>query len=97
MLEEKFQRYIREHALVEPDDRILLTVSGGVDSMVMMDLFVSAGYKVGVAHCNFQLRGEESDEDERSYRCVPQGMVSPSSTAGSTRRAKWKPPENRYR
>ena len=64
MLEEKFQRYIREHALVEPDDRILLTVSGGVDSMVMMDLFVSAGYKVGVAHCNFQLRGEESDEDE---------------------------------
>ncbi len=32
MLEEKFQRYIREHALVEPGDRILLTVSGGVDS-----------------------------------------------------------------
>lgn len=64
MLVEKFQRYIREHALVEPGDKILLTVSGGVDSMVMMDLFITAGYDVGVAHCNFQLRGEESDEDE---------------------------------
>ena len=64
MLIEKFQRYIKDHALVDPQDRILLTVSGGVDSMVMMDLFVSSGYDVGVAHCNFQLRGEESDEDE---------------------------------
>jgi tRNA(Ile)-lysidine synthase len=97
MLEEKFQRYIREHALVEPDDRILLTVSGGVDSMVMMDLFVSAGYKVGVAHCNFQLRGEESDEDETLVQMRAAGYGLPSSTAGSTRRAKWKPPENRYR
>ena len=64
MLEEKFQRYIREHALVEPDDRILLTVSGGVDSMVMMDLFVSAGYKVGVAHCNFQLQRRKRIPEE---------------------------------
>ncbi len=64
MLVDKFRKYITEHALVNPDDRILLTVSGGVDSMVMMDLFVNAGYNVGVAHCNFQLRGAESDEDE---------------------------------
>lgn len=64
MLEDKFRHYINDHALVKPDDRILLTVSGGVDSMVMLDLFVAAGYRVGVAHCNFQLRGEESDEDE---------------------------------
>lgn len=64
MLVDKFQRYIKEHALVEPDEKILLTVSGGVDSMVMMDMFVKAGYAVGVAHCNFQLRGEEAEEDE---------------------------------
>ncbi len=42
MLEEKFQRYIREHALVEPGEKILVTVSGGVDSMVMLALFVAA-------------------------------------------------------
>ena len=64
MLEKKFEKYIKEHALVEPDDRILMAVSGGVDSMVMMHLFVTAGYKVGVAHSNFQLRGGESTEDE---------------------------------
>lgn len=61
---EAFQRHIEANALVTHDDRILLTVSGGVDSMVMLSLFVRSGYAVSVAHCNFQLRGEESDEDE---------------------------------
>ncbi|WP_295939343.1 tRNA lysidine(34) synthetase TilS [uncultured Alistipes sp.] len=61
---EGFERYIAENDLITHDDRILLTVSGGVDSMVMLSLFTDSSYKVGVAHCNFQLRGEESDEDE---------------------------------
>ncbi|WP_300798710.1 tRNA lysidine(34) synthetase TilS [uncultured Alistipes sp.] len=61
---ESFQRYIAENDLATHDDRILLTVSGGVDSMVMLSLFTRSGYTVGVAHCNFQLRGTESDEDE---------------------------------
>ncbi|OUN57883.1 tRNA lysidine(34) synthetase TilS [Alistipes sp. An66] len=65
---EAFQRYIDENNLVTHDDRILLTVSGGVDSMVMLSLFVRCGYAVGVAHCNFQLRGAESDEDELLVR-----------------------------
>ncbi len=59
-----FQRYIGDNGLVTHDDRILLTVSGGVDSMVLLALFARSGYTVGVAHCNFQLRGSESDEDE---------------------------------
>ncbi|MEG0807526.1 MAG: tRNA lysidine(34) synthetase TilS [Alistipes sp.] len=61
---EAFQRHIETHNLATHDDRILLTVSGGVDSMVMLSLFIRSGYTVGVAHCNFQLRGTESDEDE---------------------------------
>ena len=63
-LKEKFEKYISDHQLVGRQNKILLTVSGGVDSMVMMHLFVSAGYRVGVAHCNFQLRGVEAEEDE---------------------------------
>ena len=63
-LSDGFSRYVRENGLFTHDDRILLTVSGGVDSMVMLTLFVEAGYRVGVAHCNFQLRGTESEEDE---------------------------------
>lgn len=60
----RFGKYIRDHNLVEPHERVLLAVSGGVDSMVMMSLFARAGYDMGVAHCNFQLRGKESVEDE---------------------------------
>ena len=63
-LAEQFRKYVRDNKLFTTDDRILLTVSGGVDSMVMLSLFVRCGYNVGVAHCNFQLRGAESDEDE---------------------------------
>ena len=63
MLEE-FEKYISENKLFTHEDKLLLTVSGGVDSMVMMSLTAAAGYRFGVAHCNFQLRGKESDEDE---------------------------------
>ena len=65
ILLENFERYNSRHALFTHDDRILLTVSGGVDSMVMLDIFTKQGYNIGVAHCNFCLRGNESDEDEK--------------------------------
>ena len=61
---DKFRKYIKENQLATRSDKILLTVSGGVDSMVMLSLFARCGYDIGVAHCNFQLRGRESDEDE---------------------------------
>lgn len=60
----RFQKYIETHSLVGKSERVLLAVSGGVDSMVMMSLFRACGYETGVAHCNFQLRGAESEEDE---------------------------------
>ena len=63
-LVERFEKYIEDNELFTRDDKILLTVSGGVDSMVMLSLFARCGYDTGVAHCNFQLRGAESDEDE---------------------------------
>ncbi len=57
------EEYIARHALFTKEDNILLTVSGGVDSMVMLSLLSRLGYRVAVAHCNFKLRGAESDED----------------------------------
>lgn len=45
--------------------RYLLAVSGGADSMVMANLFLEAGYNFAIAHCNFHLRGEDSDRDMR--------------------------------
>ena len=64
MLIDRFQEYITREKLFTRQDKILLTVSGGVDSMVLMSLCVNSGSTVGVAHCNFCLRGRESDEDE---------------------------------
>ncbi|MDO4758332.1 MAG: tRNA lysidine(34) synthetase TilS [Rikenellaceae bacterium] len=61
---QQFARYVAENNLFTHEDRLLLTVSGGVDSMVMLTLLAEEGYNFGVAHCNFQLRGAESDEDE---------------------------------
>ena len=59
-----FKAYIKSSGLFEKSDRILLAVSGGVDSIVMVQLFKNAGFNFGIAHVNFGLRGEESDGDE---------------------------------
>lgn len=60
----RFHEFISRNSLFAPGDRILLAVSGGIDSMVMWHLFEKCGYNYAVAHCNFQLRGEDSDGDE---------------------------------
>ena len=62
---EEFEKYVSENELFSHNDKVLLAVSGGVDSMVLMSLTAASGYQFGVAHCNFQLRGKESDEDEK--------------------------------
>jgi tRNA(Ile)-lysidine synthase len=60
----KFTTFIRDKELARQNDKILMAVSGGIDSMVMASLFLRAGYLTGIAHCNFSLRGKESDLDE---------------------------------
>jgi len=61
---ERFVHYLHEQALCQPHERFLLTVSGGKDSVMMTRLFTELGYTVGIAHCNFALRGAASDADE---------------------------------
>ena len=72
-----FEKYVERHELFSHEDKILLTVSGGVDSMVMLSIFVRLGYNVEVAHCNFCLRGKESDEDTEMviHECEKLGIV----------------------
>lgn len=60
---EQFLNHIGKHALIREKDKILLALSGGKDSTAMFDLFRRGGFDIGVAHCNFALRGEESDRD----------------------------------
>jgi tRNA(Ile)-lysidine synthase len=61
---DQFKQYISGFRLFEPDEPVLLAVSGGIDSMVMAELFHRAGLNFAIAHCNFGLRGSESNQDE---------------------------------
>ena len=62
-LHEKFIDYNNQHKLAGFKKRILLAVSGGLDSVVLCALFKQAGYAFAIAHCNFKLRDAESDAD----------------------------------
>lgn len=60
---QRFQQYILQHQLFAPKDTLLLAVSGGVDSVVLCELCKQSGYNFIIAHCNFNLRGAESERD----------------------------------
>lgn len=64
----RFIQYVKEYNLFESNQTILLAVSGGIDSMILCDLFLKSNFKFAIAHCNFHLRGEESNRDERFVR-----------------------------
>ena len=59
----KFQKYLSDNSVILKDQRLLLALSGGVDSCVLLDLCLKSGLRPALAHCNFQLRGQASKED----------------------------------
>ncbi len=60
---EQFLAYNKTHSLFSEGEKVLLAISGGVDSMVMLDLFKRVSVQIVIAHCNFRLRGSAADKD----------------------------------
>ncbi|HEX8460137.1 MAG TPA: tRNA lysidine(34) synthetase TilS [Segetibacter sp.] len=69
-LQEKFIQQLKKTSSVQKQHKQLLAVSGGVDSVVLCDLMFAAGYDFIIAHCNFLLRGEESERDDLFVRSL---------------------------
>lgn len=61
---DKIKRYIADNKLFEQSDKLLVGLSGGADSMALLNVLIELKYDCVAAHCNFHLRGEESDKDQ---------------------------------
>ena len=73
-----FITYIQQQELFRLSrDRILIAVSGGMDSVALVQLCQKAGVKFGIAHCNFQLRGKESDADAQFVQALAEQLSVP--------------------
>jgi tRNA(Ile)-lysidine synthase len=63
-MEQAFKDFIKQHQLFNKKSNLLLAISGGIDSVCLFHLLLNSGYQFSVAHCNYNLRGEESIKDE---------------------------------
>jgi tRNA(Ile)-lysidine synthase len=64
MLAKKIKKYIQKNNLFNQKDKLLLALSGGADSISLAHLLLKNGFTFAIAHCNFQLRGKDSDLDQ---------------------------------
>lgn len=87
MILSKVISFVGKNHLFVPDDKLLLAISGGVDSMVMLHVFQQLNYSIHVAHCNFKLRGKDADGDEQfviNY-CELNGITYSTNSFDTTR------------
>ena len=75
-----FIDFIERNVLFNRDSNILAAVSGGMDSVVMVHLLKAAGYQFSIAHCNFQLRGDEALSDQQFVKDLANKIGVPFHT-----------------
>jgi len=70
----KFKKHIQLNFPFFKDKKLLIAISGGLDSVVLTQLFSELNFDISLAHCNFQLREKESDLDEDFVKLLSQKM-----------------------
>lgn len=73
----KFLDFVLKEQLFTEKERVLLAVSGGKDSVFMVRMFAQSGFSFGIAHCNFQLRGDESNQDAVFVKSLAEALGVP--------------------
>lgn len=73
-MKEKLEQHIQKNNLFKKQDRLLLAISGGSDSVALAHLLKANGYQFSLAHCNFSLRNKESDGDESYVRKIAKDL-----------------------
>ncbi len=76
-MEKQIEKFLFQELGLAENTPLLLAVSGGLDSVVMTRILVKLPLKLAVAHCNFQLRGEEADKDEVSVKSLAEELDLP--------------------
>lgn len=73
----KVEKYIAKHNLLDNNSSVLVALSGGADSVALLIALLRLGYRCEAVHCNFHLRGEESNRDESFVRglCERRGVT----------------------
>ena len=77
---ERFSDFIKQNNLFGPESKILAAVSGGMDSVLMAHLLAACGFNFGIAHCNFQLRGDEAIADQQFVKNLASQLGVPFHT-----------------
>ena len=64
MFLKRFDSFIKSQTALDKGDKLLVGVSGGIDSVVLLDMLSKSGYRCAIAHCNFHHRASDSDSDQ---------------------------------
>lgn len=77
MIKDIVRKFIETKCLLTPGDKVLVALSGGADSVALLRVLIDLGYSCICAHCNFHLRGQESDRDEEFVRTLCKQLSVP--------------------
>ena len=76
-MKDRVETFIQNEALLTKEGLHLVALSGGADSVALLSVMLTLGYRVEAVHCNFHLRGEESDRDEQFVKSLCQKNYVP--------------------